>query len=281
MALIKCPECGKEISDKAGRCPHCGYPINSVPEYETNNMRQQNTVEKSKKVSGKKLILLLVGIVAIVSIGCAILVPKKIEANKKAVYNEALALLEKGKYEDGIEMLNTICGYKDVDDILVEAKYESYAYSAVNAVKKILKNPDSISVYEVKFYEKLSKSNDDTADDTENETENTDVTSENTDNSFPCVVLHIGAQNGFGGNTTSYAYCMYDLDEETYGLGGFTNKLDVDELDKDDDNYFYYYLSAKIIEEYLESGKEVGQIDNERFNAVLKNAAYSSIKIIE
>ena len=27
MALIKCPECGKEISDKAGACPHCGCPI--------------------------------------------------------------------------------------------------------------------------------------------------------------------------------------------------------------------------------------------------------------
>lgn len=26
MALIKCPECGKEISDKASRCPHCGLP---------------------------------------------------------------------------------------------------------------------------------------------------------------------------------------------------------------------------------------------------------------
>ena len=28
MALIKCPECGKEISDKASACPNCGYPIN-------------------------------------------------------------------------------------------------------------------------------------------------------------------------------------------------------------------------------------------------------------
>lgn len=27
MALIKCPECGKEISDKAKTCPHCGVPI--------------------------------------------------------------------------------------------------------------------------------------------------------------------------------------------------------------------------------------------------------------
>lgn len=25
MALVKCPECGKEISDTTIMCPHCGY----------------------------------------------------------------------------------------------------------------------------------------------------------------------------------------------------------------------------------------------------------------
>lgn len=29
MALIKCPECGKEISDKSKKCVHCGYVIKS------------------------------------------------------------------------------------------------------------------------------------------------------------------------------------------------------------------------------------------------------------
>ncbi len=27
MALIKCPECGKEVSDAASNCPNCGYPL--------------------------------------------------------------------------------------------------------------------------------------------------------------------------------------------------------------------------------------------------------------
>lgn len=27
MAIIKCPECGKDISEKATHCIHCGYPI--------------------------------------------------------------------------------------------------------------------------------------------------------------------------------------------------------------------------------------------------------------
>lgn len=31
MALIKCPECGKEISDKAPACIHCGYPLVNRP----------------------------------------------------------------------------------------------------------------------------------------------------------------------------------------------------------------------------------------------------------
>lgn len=30
MSLIKCPECGKIISDKADRCVNCGYPISGI-----------------------------------------------------------------------------------------------------------------------------------------------------------------------------------------------------------------------------------------------------------
>lgn len=27
MALIRCPNCNKEASTEADRCPHCGHPI--------------------------------------------------------------------------------------------------------------------------------------------------------------------------------------------------------------------------------------------------------------
>ena len=30
MALIKCSECGKDVSDKASNCPNCGNPANQV-----------------------------------------------------------------------------------------------------------------------------------------------------------------------------------------------------------------------------------------------------------
>lgn len=29
MAIIKCPECKKDVSDKAANCPNCGNPIDT------------------------------------------------------------------------------------------------------------------------------------------------------------------------------------------------------------------------------------------------------------
>ena len=34
MALIKCPECGKEFSDKAQACPNCGCPTSEAKNQE-------------------------------------------------------------------------------------------------------------------------------------------------------------------------------------------------------------------------------------------------------
>lgn len=42
MALINCPECNKEISDKALSCPNCGFPL-------------EKEVDKNKNSSGMNL----------------------------------------------------------------------------------------------------------------------------------------------------------------------------------------------------------------------------------
>lgn len=39
--LIKCPECGKEISNKAKQCIHCGYPLSN----ENSNFEAIDTIE--------------------------------------------------------------------------------------------------------------------------------------------------------------------------------------------------------------------------------------------
>lgn len=43
MALIKCPECGKEISDQADRCIHCGYPLRFTGKNDTRESQNDQT----------------------------------------------------------------------------------------------------------------------------------------------------------------------------------------------------------------------------------------------
>lgn len=53
MALIKCPECGKEFSDKASRCPQCGYPNGG------------DYIKKPPKGGGYIKILIVIGVAMI------------------------------------------------------------------------------------------------------------------------------------------------------------------------------------------------------------------------
>lgn len=50
MALIKCSECGKEISDKAEICVNCGNPIQKIYKEEKNKQRKSfNELSKQEK----------------------------------------------------------------------------------------------------------------------------------------------------------------------------------------------------------------------------------------
>lgn len=51
MALIKCTECGKDISDKAAACPHCGCPLEEI--LKTFNS-QESKIEAGCLVDEKK-----------------------------------------------------------------------------------------------------------------------------------------------------------------------------------------------------------------------------------
>ena len=42
MALINCPECGTEISDKAEKCPKCAYPIQEIQYHELSSTQTKS-----------------------------------------------------------------------------------------------------------------------------------------------------------------------------------------------------------------------------------------------
>lgn len=48
MALIKCAECGKEISDKANACPNCACPVEKK--------EVKITIERIKSFMGSKVV---------------------------------------------------------------------------------------------------------------------------------------------------------------------------------------------------------------------------------
>lgn len=75
MALVKCPECGKKVSDKAEYCINCGYPMHheikhTILPTSDDQINQQADVQMSQK----KRNLIILSIVTIVALIIGILV---------------------------------------------------------------------------------------------------------------------------------------------------------------------------------------------------------------
>lgn len=60
MALVKCSECQKEISDKAESCPHCGNPINTNSQ-KVEVVEVERTSKKWKKKSLWGVAFIIIG----------------------------------------------------------------------------------------------------------------------------------------------------------------------------------------------------------------------------
>lgn len=106
MALINCPECGKEISDKANSCPNCGYKK-----------------EREVKIDKKRIITFAIPIFILCVILCVVFniknsLPNKLlitlDMSKEEVHKEIgnNFILEQDKYERDVEVYNLKwCGY--------------------------------------------------------------------------------------------------------------------------------------------------------------------------
>lgn len=231
-------------------------------------------VQSGNKMSSKKKMIISIAailVVAIIAVAAVFAIKDSIETRKKNNYNEAIALLEKGKYDEASEIFAKIPDYKDVKQIQAEMVYESYAFSVINEMKTYLKNPDSIVPYSIDFYE---------ADDIDIDFTNiVDDWVMSTD--LPVCVMNYAAQNGFGGNSTDYAYFFYNPVKKGYNFGGAVETLDIDDLDSDDEDYIGNMLILAQIIVKQESGVKVGEIDMARVKTVLRNNASYAVKIIE
>lgn len=112
MALVKCPECGKEISDKAVNCPNCGCPKNDNISIEVeekgqiteNGFRESNHTKISKGNKKRKILIgSIVAIVLVIVIAIIVVV-----LNNHFKEKELIASLDEAAYEDILESLDNL-----------------------------------------------------------------------------------------------------------------------------------------------------------------------------
>ena len=98
MAMIKCPECSANISDKAKKCPHCGNPI--------------------KKVNKKIICILVIIFVTIVLLALFVgmMIKKQNSAKKVSAVNEVISQLVSNKAPSQSEYDNAIDLYNELTD---------------------------------------------------------------------------------------------------------------------------------------------------------------------
>lgn len=90
MAMITCPECGKQISDKATACPNCGAALSAAQTAVVNNGAATAAVPKRRK---KKVWIPIVIIAVILCIIAAIMVPSRVAGMSTAVTNKPYAVV--------------------------------------------------------------------------------------------------------------------------------------------------------------------------------------------
>ena len=107
MALIKCPECKKEVSTKASSCPNCGYPLAKVFD---NILYKKAPAPKSsewlKKWESKPFFTKIIVFVSfLISLVLLIIFVRLLNTDLEAEYNAFLD--ETFYYEKGIWILAT------------------------------------------------------------------------------------------------------------------------------------------------------------------------------
>ena len=188
---------------------------------------------------------------------------------KDEIYDEAKSLLESGKYDEAEEQLKEIADYKDVSDILEQMKWESKALNCVEDIRSSLKNVDSLQIKQIVFFSGETQSAL-----TQSKQKYADKLSEILcSEGEPAIVFNIFGQNGFGGNSQDYIIYIYKNGE--YICLGSCKSLEKSKCRDDDEKQ-----TCDIINDCKTYLTQVGSVDMNRIETIVKNRSYSTVKII-
>lgn len=143
MALINCEECGKDISDKAITCPHCGAPLDHLKleqrvleqqqderEPVTILSNEEQIAEQEKKEKETSEVLQVLAIIFVVIIA-GFIIQGISKATDKRDNPSALEQEESSQQPTPEEILNS------------QFSYQGEHYELARMVKESMHNPDS------------------------------------------------------------------------------------------------------------------------------------------
>lgn len=160
MALIKCKECGKEISDKATACPHCGCPVQTadgakveIQEESTVKGKDQSQgaapVKKKKKGHGCLMTIIVFALICVV-VNIAVTNDAKDRKENPQKYDDSIA----AKYIDvsseessKIDAVLNDCGITDVVSFEHDELLDNAHVDGETGYRIATKNADNIILY--------------------------------------------------------------------------------------------------------------------------------------
>lgn len=159
---------------------------------------------------------------------------------------EVTDLMEGGDYVKAQKKLEKYAVLPQYDELQEYIKYETIALTCLYNIKPSMKNPNSLQLLNIYFYEPEN------------------------DSAYPNVITNQSGQNGFGGYATNYTtYSVEDL-----SVFGSCNSLDADDL-KDTTEL----LIALAISLVLERPKIDAKVDVTRINNVLSSGKTAKLDV--
>ena len=120
MALINCPECGQQVSDKAAICPHCGVAIAGNPDIKASASKEMTTVNRSispavrkspgasniqQKPKKNNTILVVAALIAVIIVGVGYFFYNNVNNdNELEAYENAMACNEAAIMQNYLDM---------------------------------------------------------------------------------------------------------------------------------------------------------------------------------
>lgn len=72
MALINCPQCGKQVSDKAAKCPHCGWDFTAQSSQSETRVSESDAIAATKVKHRRKWPILVIISLCLIASGFAL-----------------------------------------------------------------------------------------------------------------------------------------------------------------------------------------------------------------